>query len=66
MSEVDDQYERPDPTVDEVDVEDLDDGQPTGFDQARADYEGIDLDDEFQPVDTRELREEGAELDDQG
>jgi len=36
----------------------------TEFDRTRADYYGVEVDDEFQPVDDVELEEEGMRLDD--
>ena len=41
-----------------------DEEKRTPFDRSRADYTGVDLADEFQPVDEVELDEEGLGLDD--
>src|SRR5262249_41725151 len=46
------------------DAGDLAEPDLTDFDRTRADYTGVELDDEFQPVDDVELAEEGLELDD--
>jgi hypothetical protein len=46
------------------DVNDAQDPDLTDFDRTRADYTGVTLDDEFQPLDEVELAEEGLELDD--
>jgi hypothetical protein len=40
------------------------DGAETPFDRSRSDYTGVELGDEFQPVDEVELAEEGLLLDD--
>ena len=40
------------------------DGAETPFDRSRSDYTGVELEDEFQPVDEVELAEEGLLLDD--
>jgi hypothetical protein len=39
-------------------------GELSPLDRTRAEYSGVDLDDEFQPVDEVELAEEGLLLDD--
>jgi hypothetical protein len=46
------------------DLEELAEDDLTAFDRTRADYSGVEVDDEFQPVDDVELAEEGLELDD--
>jgi hypothetical protein len=50
---------------DDLEDEQLDDfaeEEVTALDRTRADYTGVALDDEFQPVDEVELAEEGLEL----
>ncbi len=52
---------------DEIDDDDLDDyGEDdlTAFDRTRADYSGVEVDEELQPLDDVELAEEGMGLDD--
>jgi hypothetical protein len=41
-----------------------DEDKGSTFDRTRADYTGVDLDEEFQPVDEVELAEEGLTFDD--
>ena len=50
--------------LDELDDVDFVEEPTDGFDRSRTDYTGVDLDDEFQPLDEVELEEEGMELDD--
>ena len=45
-------------------IDDDDEEKETPFDRSRADYTGVDLADEFQPVDEIELAQEGLGLDD--
>ena len=52
------------PDDDDVDIDDLFEDEISDLDRTRADYTGVDLTDEFQPVDELELAEEGAQLDD--
>jgi hypothetical protein len=52
------------PADDDVDIDDLFEDEVSAFDRTRAEYTGVDLDDEFQPVDELELASEGAQLDD--
>jgi hypothetical protein len=52
------------PDDDSIDIDELYENEVSGLDRTRADYTGVDLDDEFQPVDELELAEEGALLDD--
>ena len=52
------------PDDDDVDIDELFEDEVSDFDRTRAAYTGVDLDDEFQPVDELELAEEGALLDD--
>jgi hypothetical protein len=52
------------PDDDDVDIDELFEDEVSDLDRTRADYTGVDLDDEFQPVDELELAEEGALLDD--
>jgi hypothetical protein len=49
---------------DDEDLEEYADDDLTAFDRTRADYSGVEVDDEFQPVDDVELDEEGMLLDD--
>jgi hypothetical protein len=49
-------------TADEESTDDLDEEER--LNRTRADYTGVELDDEFQPVDEMELEELGMELDD--
>jgi hypothetical protein len=49
---------------DDVDIDELIEDEVSAFDRTRAEYTGVDLDDEFQPVDELELASEGAQLDD--
>jgi hypothetical protein len=52
------------PDDDSIDIDELYESEVSALDRTRADYTGVDLDDEFQPVDELELAEEGALLDD--
>jgi hypothetical protein len=52
------------PDDDSIDIDELYENEVSALDRTRADYTGVDLDDEFQPVDELELAEEGALLDD--
>jgi hypothetical protein len=52
------------PDDDSIDIDELYEDEVSALDRTRADYTGVDLDDEFQPVDELELAEEGALLDD--
>lgn len=52
------------PGDDDVDIDELFEDELSDFDRTRAAYTGVDLDDEFQPVDELELASEGALLDD--
>jgi hypothetical protein len=63
MTDADDGFDDDDDDEDLTDLvdEDLD---LTTLDRTRADYTGVDLEDEFQPVDEIELSEEGMEFDD--
>jgi hypothetical protein len=45
-------------------IDDDDEEKKSSFDKSRTDYTGVDLADEFQPVDEVELDEEGLGLDD--
>ena len=50
--------------LDDLDDERLLEEEETDLDRSRAEYTGVDLGDEFQPVDEVELAEEGMLLDD--
>lgn len=52
------------PDDDSVDIDELYEDEVSVLDRTRAEYTGVDLDDEFQPVDELELAEAGALLDD--
>lgn len=52
------------PDDESVDIDELFEDEVSDFDRTRADYTGVELDDEFQPVDELELAQEGALLDD--
>jgi hypothetical protein len=52
------------PDDDVVDIDDLYEDEVSELDRTRAEYSGVDLESEFQPVDELELAEEGALLDD--
>ena len=56
MSDIDD--------IDEFDEDGDFDDEETELDRTRTDYSGVELHDEFQPVDDVELAEAGALLDD--
>jgi hypothetical protein len=49
---------------DDEDLEEYAEDDLTAFDRTRADYSGVEVDDEFQPLDDVELDEEGMLLDD--
>jgi hypothetical protein len=49
---------------DDDDLDDSSEDDLTAFDRTRTDYSGVEVDDEFQPVDDVELAEEGLQLDD--
>ena len=52
------------PDDDSVDIDELYEDEVSDLDRTRAEYTGVDLNDEFQPVDELELAEAGALLDD--
>jgi hypothetical protein len=53
-----------DDEIDDDDLEDNPEDDLTTFDRTRTDYSGVEVDDEFQPLDDVELAEEGLQLDD--
>jgi hypothetical protein len=59
-----DVYDHDEDMDDVEDLEEYADDDLTAFDRTRADYSGVEVDDEFQPLDDVELDEEGMQLDD--